>query len=130
MVLKAFAWFDSGRTTKRPQRRSIRRGCASTPKNSLDCSVFVWYGAGWSTYHQEKGDVRDKLTMSVNEVICDMRNHGIRMSPKKFNLMVDSGVLPFVKVVGRTLEGRRSQVILRQEYYRWRKTILEVNAHE
>lgn len=79
---------------------------------------------------KKKGDVMDKLTMSVNEVICDMRNHGIRMSPKKFNLMVDSGVLPFVKVVGRTLEGRRSQVILRQEYYRWRKTILEVNAHE
>ena len=55
---------------------------------------------------KKKGDVMDKFTMSVNEAICDMRMHGIRMSPKKFNLMGDSGVLPFVKVVGRTLEGR------------------------
>lgn len=70
----------------------------------------------------------DKLTMSVNEVLIDMRKHGIRMSPRKFNIMVDSGVFPFVKVVGQTMQGRRSQVILRQEYHNWLKTILEVNV--
>lgn len=70
----------------------------------------------------------DMLTMSVNEVINDLRKHGIRMSPRKFNIMVDSGVFPFVKVVGHTLQGRRSQVILRQEYNNWLKTFLEVNV--
>lgn len=70
----------------------------------------------------------DKLTMSVNEVLNDMRKNGIRMSPRKFNFMVDSGLLPFVKIAGRTLEGRRSQIIMRQEYNEWLKSILEVNV--
>lgn len=77
---------------------------------------------------KSKGDVMDKLTMSVNEVFEDMRKHGIRMSPRKFNLMVDSGLLPFVRLIGLTTEGRRRQVILRQEYHNWLKTILEVNT--
>lgn len=67
----------------------------------------------------------DKLTMTVNEVLVDMRKNGIRMSPKKFNFMVDSGMLPFVKVVSVSNGGRRSQMIMRQGYQNWLKTILE-----
>ena len=70
----------------------------------------------------------DKLTMTVNEVLSDMRKNGIRMSPKKFNFMVDSGMFPFVKLVRITTHGRRTQVIMRQEYQTWLKSVLEVKA--
>lgn len=67
----------------------------------------------------------DKLTMTVNEVLGDMRKNGIRMSPKKFNFMTDAGMLPFVKVVSVSAGGRRTQVIMRREYNAWLNTILE-----
>ena len=70
----------------------------------------------------------DKLTMTVNETLDDMRRNGIRMSPKKFNFMVDAGLLPFVKVVSVSTGGRRTQVIMRPEYKNWLKSVLEVNA--
>lgn len=70
----------------------------------------------------------DKLTMTVNETIDDMRRNGIRMSPKKFNCMVDSGVFPFVKIVRVSANGRRTQFIMRQEYQNWLKSVLEVNT--
>lgn len=69
-----------------------------------------------------------KEHMNVNEVMNDMREHGLRMSPEKFNLMVDAGMLPFVKVLRISPNGRRTQVILRKDYEDWRKEKLEVNA--
>lgn len=69
-----------------------------------------------------------KEHMNVNEVMNDMREHGLRMSPGKFNLMVDAGMLPFVKVLRISPNGRRTQVILRKDYEDWRKEKLEVNA--
>lgn len=66
--------------------------------------------------------------MTVNETIDDMRRNGIRMSPKKFNCMVDSGVFPFVKIVRVSANGRRTQFIMRQEYQNWLKSVLEVNT--
>lgn len=68
----------------------------------------------------------DKLTMTVNEVLGDMRQNGIRMSPKKFNFMTDEGMLPFVKVIRVSEGGRRTLVIMRREYQTWLKSILEV----
>ena len=70
----------------------------------------------------------NKLEMTVNEVINDMRNHGLRMSQKKFNIMVDSGILPFVKVLYVSPNGRRTQVIFRREYEAWRDNNLGVNT--
>lgn len=67
----------------------------------------------------------DKLTMTVNEVIGDMRKNGIGMSPKKFNLLVDCGELPFVKVLAVGTTGKRTQVIMRQGYKNWLKSVLE-----
>ena len=67
----------------------------------------------------------DKLTMSVNEVLADMRKNGITMSPKKFNFMVDAGELPFVKVRAIGVTGRRTNVIMRQGYKNWLKSVLE-----
>ena len=63
--------------------------------------------------------------MTVNEVMADMRKNGIGMSPKKFNSMVDAGLLPFVTVTGIGVTGRRTQVIMRQSHKRWLKSILE-----
>ena len=67
----------------------------------------------------------DKLTMSVNEVLEDMRKNGIAMSPKKFNFLVDSGELPFAKVMSTGATGRRAFVIMRQGYKSWLKSVLE-----
>ena len=67
----------------------------------------------------------DKLTMTVNEVLGDMRRNGIGMSPKKFNFLVDTGELPFVKVMATGVTGRRTQVIMRQGYKNWLKSVLE-----
>ncbi len=75
-----------------------------------------------------KGEDMDKLTMTVNETMDDMRRNGIRMSPKKFNFMVDSGMFPFVKIVRVNTTGRRTQLIMRQEYQNWLKSVLEVNT--
>lgn len=70
----------------------------------------------------------DKISMTVNDVLADMRRHGLRMSPKKFNLMVDAGLLPFVKVLSTSPAGRRTQVIFRRDYETWRNQQLEVTT--
>lgn len=67
----------------------------------------------------------EKFHMNVNEVMADMRQHGMRMSPKKFNLMVDAGLLPFVQVLAVSPGGRRTQIIPRKEYESWRNKELE-----
>lgn len=70
----------------------------------------------------------DRLHMNVNEVMADMRNYGFRISPKKFNQMVDSGLLPFVKILSISPNGRRTQIILRRDYESWRKETLEATV--
>lgn len=70
----------------------------------------------------------DKLQMNVNEVMADMRQHGMPMSPRKFNLMVDAGYLPFVKLLQVSAGGRRTQVIFRRDYEAWRDEKLGVNV--
>ena len=66
-----------------------------------------------------------KINMTVNEVLADMRQNGWKMSPRKFNMMVDAGLLPFVKVLKVNDGGRRNQVIFRKDYENWKKEQLE-----
>jgi hypothetical protein len=70
----------------------------------------------------------EKSYMNVNEVMDDMRQHGFKISAKKFNMMVDQGQLPFVKVLAVSAGGRRTQSIFRRDYEAWRKEHLEVTA--
>lgn len=77
---------------------------------------------------KKKGDYMKKIQMTVNEVMEDMRKHGLRMSPKKFNIMVDAGIFPFVNVLYVSDNGRRTQVIFRREYEAWRDNNLGVNV--
>lgn len=70
----------------------------------------------------------NKLQMTVNEVMADMRQHGMPMSPGKFNLMVDAGFFPFVKILRVSAGGRRTQVIFRRDYEAWRDEQLGVNV--
>lgn len=67
----------------------------------------------------------ERFHMNVNEVMEDMRRHGFRISPKKFNQMVDAGLLPFVKILSVSPGGRRTQLILRRDYETWCKEQLE-----
>lgn len=67
----------------------------------------------------------NRLQMNVNEVMADMRHHGLRISPKKFNMMVDAGLLPFVRVLSISPGGRRTQVIFRKDYESWRNKEME-----
>lgn len=67
----------------------------------------------------------ERLCMNVNEVMADMRKNGLRISQKKFNLMVDEGLLPFVKVLSVSTGGRRTQVIFRRDYESWKNKELE-----
>ena len=67
----------------------------------------------------------NRFHMSVNEVMTDMRRHGFPISPKKFNLMVDAGLLPFVQILAVSDGGRRTQIILRRDYESWRNKELE-----
>ena len=61
-----------------------------------------------------------KPTMSVNEVMSDMRSLGMSMSNKKFNQAIDSGCFPFVKVLGVSdATGRRTILIMRKDYEDW-----------
>lgn len=76
--------------------------------------------------NKKEADVLGKAHMNVNEVMADMRQHGFPISPKKFNRMVDAGMLPFVKILAVSPGGRRTQLILRRDYEQWRKTELEV----
>jgi hypothetical protein len=67
----------------------------------------------------------DKINMNVKEVMADMRQNGMKISQKKFNLMVDAGLLPFVKVLAIGECGKRTQVIRRRDYEAWRNKELE-----
>lgn len=65
--------------------------------------------------------------MSVNEVIKDMREKGMSISPKSFNSGVDAGVFPFAKFLGVSeLTGRRAYLIMRKDYEQWSKEYLNV----
>ena len=70
----------------------------------------------------------NKLQMTVNEVMADMRQNGMPMSPGKFNLMVDAGCFPFVKILRVSAGGRRTQVIFRRDYEAWRDEQLGANV--
>lgn len=61
-----------------------------------------------------------KPTMSVNEVMSDMRSLGMSMSSKKFNQAIDAGCFPFVKVLGSSeATGRKTVLIMRKDYEDW-----------
>lgn len=70
----------------------------------------------------------NRVHMNVNEVMEDMREHGFPISPKKFNQMVDAGLLPFVNILRISPNGRRTQIILRKDYESWRKETLEATV--
>ena len=70
----------------------------------------------------------DRPFMNVNEVMEDMRRFGYKISAKRFNMMVDQGEFPFVKVLTVSAGGRRTQSIFRKDYEAWRKEHLEVTA--
>ena len=119
--------FDSGLFHNKTTAALHPVRCVFTPNQ-----IFVILrDAGWGVPNIKKEAAfveKNKAHMNVNEVIADMRQHGFKMSPKKFNMMTDAGLLPFVHVLSVSACGRRNLVIRRKDYVNWRDKELEVNV--
>lgn len=60
-----------------------------------------------------------KLTMTVDEMLRDIRKHGISISQKTFDAYLENGLMPFVKIINTGRTGRRTFFIVRKEYEVW-----------
>ena len=59
--------------------------------------------------------------MTVQEVMRDMRNCGERISQETLTNGMAAGVFPFGTMVSEGATGRRTFIILREQYEQWKK---------
>ena len=62
---------------------------------------------------------KQKLTMTLSEVYREMRDAGIRSSPKCISAGIASGAYPFGRVVSEGETGRRTLEIFRVDFENW-----------
>ena len=62
---------------------------------------------------------KQKPTMTLMEVYSEMREAGIRCSPKVISAGIASGAYPFGRVVSEGETGRRTLEIFRVDFERW-----------
>lgn len=57
--------------------------------------------------------------MTIADVMADMRGRGFSISQKTFNLAVERGEFPFVRVLSTGATGRKTLLIFRKDYEAW-----------
>lgn len=63
-----------------------------------------------------------RLTMTLHEVYCAMRNAGIPCSPKSISAGIACGAYSFGRVVSEGETGRRTLEIFRVDFDAWLKS--------
>ena len=56
--------------------------------------------------------------MTLNDVITDMRAHGMKMGPELLAECFNQNIFPFCKVV-RLASGQANYIIMRRDYDAW-----------
>lgn len=60
-----------------------------------------------------------KPTMTLAEVVADMRSRGMKIKESTVSDGIASGIFPFGSILGVSPTGRRNFLILRCDYERW-----------
>ncbi len=69
-----------------------------------------------------------KPRMTVAEVCRDLRNCGMGLTHKTVSDGIASGLFPFGKLIGVNPSGRRTFMILRKDYEKWKEEALSKMA--
>ena len=64
--------------------------------------------------------------MTLDEVLADMRAHGMSMSKDMLAECLKQGIFPFAHVVGISATGRANFLIMRRDYWKWAAEYLDV----
>lgn len=65
-----------------------------------------------------------KPRMTLDDVLADMRSHGMPMNKGALSMCLKSGALPFASVLGTGPTGRTTFLIMRRDYERWAEEYL------
>ena len=61
--------------------------------------------------------------MTINEVVADMRSIGMKVGHGTVSDGIVSGLFPFGKLLAESPSGRRTFIILRKEYEKWKESV-------
>lgn len=67
-----------------------------------------------------------KPRMTLDDVLADMREHGMSMEKKALSECLKRGVFPFATVLGIGPTGRANFLIMRRDYEKWAKEYLRM----
>lgn len=63
--------------------------------------------------------------MTLKEVMEDMKDRGLPMTPKTISECLVSGALPFAHIIGTGDSGRTTFLIFRRDYEKWAEEYLD-----
>lgn len=65
-----------------------------------------------------------KPRMTMDDVLEDMRTHGMPMEKQTLSQCLRNGVFPFASIIGVGPTGRTSFMIMRRDYEKWAEEYL------
>lgn len=65
-----------------------------------------------------------KPRMTLDDVLADMRAHGMAMEKRTLSECLKQGVFPFATVLGISPTGRANFLIMRRDYEKWAEEYL------
>lgn len=71
-----------------------------------------------------------KPTMTIGEVLKDMRMRGMAISQRNLTLGVENGVFPFVTVLSVGETGRKNVLIFTRDYAEWATKYIDMEGVE
>lgn len=72
--------------------------------------------------------VKKKPRMTLDDVLADMRAHGMPMEKKVLSECLKREVFPFATVLGIGPTGRANFLIMRRDYEKWAKEYLYLDS--
>lgn len=64
--------------------------------------------------------------MTLDDVLSDMRDRGMKMNKKNLSNCLKDGVFPFATIIGYSPTGRANFLIMRKDYEDWAAEYLNV----
>ena len=66
-----------------------------------------------------------KPRMTLDDVLSDMRAHGMPMEKRALAECLRNGIFPFASIIGTGPTGRTTFLIMRKDYERWAAEYLQ-----
>ena len=64
--------------------------------------------------------------MTLDDVLTDMRAHGMSMSKDALSHCLREGIFPFAHIINPGVTGKTNFLIMRKDYEAWAKEYLEI----